>query len=506
MENSSSTDFWGPSVVTWFNTAPSSALRTHESPRWYPHKDPILGLDVLYDLAMAVFNHRFLEFTAELISRYGGTITYLTLGRQAIYTIDPVNVHAMLTDRTRYQDFGVGSRKQSLKPLLGSGIFTSDGAIWKHHRSMIRPFLSRVQTAEVDVFEIHLQTLFQTLPADGSTVDLQRAFNAMTLDISTHLFLGTSTNVLSSLFHPTSDPSHTRGQQFAAAFDYAQRAISGIDDFGLSGLLWKLVFGDKKLDQSVETVHSFIDDIIEQQLGLSKLNSNSSNKGQNFFSDLLKQGRSKEDIKYDVLNLLLAGKDSNASFLTSVWYVLSQRPDLCAKIREEINTILHGNPATLEDLSKFTYLTMVLQEVLRLYPPVAVNQRTAEVDTVLPHGGGADGESPLRVPRGASVGYSVYAMHRLPEYFGDDVDEFRPERWLDIKPKAAYMPFHAGPRTCLGQHLSMCLAKYSTIRILQHYARVENRNVEPWQEKLGLNCSSRHGALVGLTVSSSLEA
>ncbi|KAL4862407.1 cytochrome P450 [Aspergillus spectabilis] len=437
-------------------------------------------------------------------------LTYLSFGQQAVYTVDPVNVHAMLTDRMRHKDFGVGTpRKQSFKPLFGSGIVTSDGAVWKHHRSMIRPFLSRVQAGQVDVFEIHVQNLIQALPADGSTVDLQRAFGALTLDISTHLFLGTSTNVLPSLFDSSSDSRKTRGEEFSAAFEYAQRTISGIDDFSIPGLLWKIIFGDRKLDKALRTLHLFIDVIIEQQLGLSQLanntnNTNNTNKSQNFFSDLLDQGRSKEETRYDVLNLLLAEKDSNASFLTSILYVLCQRPDVCANIREEIS-ILNRKPVTLEELSSFSYLRMVLQEVLRLYPPVAMNQRTAEVDTVLPRGGGVNGESPLRIPRGVSVGYSVYAMHRLPEYFWDKVDEFRPERWIDIKPPVAYMPFHAGLRTCPGQHVSMCLTKYLTIRMLQHYDRVEDRNVELWQEKLGLNCSSRHGALVGLVVSSHAE-
>ncbi|KAH8704943.1 cytochrome P450 [Talaromyces proteolyticus] len=505
----------------WLNKTGSPALSTYEKPLWYPHKDPILGLDVLFDLARAVYNHRFLEFTAEMISRFNGTITYLSLGRQAVYTVDPANLHAMLSDRIRFKDFGHGpTRRQSLQPLFGSGIFNSDGAVWKKHRSTLRPMLSRVRTIEVDIFESHLQSLMQSVPADGSTVDLQPVFNAMALDISTHLFLGTSTNVLPYLFN--SDLRGMRGQRFATAFDYSQRAVSGIDDFSLSGLCWKLLFGDKKLDESLQTIHSFIDEIIEQAsknfLEESRLPEFSDDKGQIFFYKLLGEGRSKEDIKHDILNLLLAGKDSTASFLASIWYVLCQRPDVCDKIRAEISP-LQGQRPQLEDLSKFPYLRMVLQEgklefptsleklilrtptVLRLYPPVAINQRTAEVDTFLPHGGGADGKSPLRVPRGASVGYSVYAMHRLPEFFGEDANEFRPERWLENRQKTAYMPFHAGPRTCLGQQLSMCLATYSTIRLLQYYERVENRNEKPWQEKLGLNCTSRHGVKVALVVS-----
>ena len=63
----------------------------------------------------------------------------------------------------------------------------------------------------------------------------------------------------------------------------------------------------------------------------------------------------------------------------------------------------------------------------------------------------------MRVSRGTSVGFSVYAMHRLPEYFGADVDSFRPERWETIRPQWAYMPFHAGPRMCLGRKSSLSL-------------------------------------------------
>lgn len=117
---------------TQFQRKPSTSPHTHESPRWYPHKDPVLGLDVLFDIAQSVYNHRFLTFTADLINRFNGTITYLSLGRQAVYTINPANLHAMLADRTRCQDFGLGpTRRQNWKPLFGSGIFNSDGAIWK---------------------------------------------------------------------------------------------------------------------------------------------------------------------------------------------------------------------------------------------------------------------------------------------------------------------------------------------------------------------------------------
>jgi cytochrome P450 len=85
-----------------------------------------------------------------------------------------------------------------------------------------------------------------------------------------------------------------------------------------------------------------------------------------------------------------------------------------------------------------------------------MNQRTAEVNTSLPLGGGIDGKSPILIPKGASVGYNVFALHRDPDYFGEEVNEFRPERWEYIRPQWAYMPFHAGPRACIGRELSSC--------------------------------------------------
>ena len=71
---------------------------------------------------------------------------------------------------------------------------------------------------------------------------------------------------------------------------------------------------------------------------------------------------------------------------------------------------------------------------LRLYPTVPGNARTAVVDTILPLGGGEDGKSPLFIPKGQMVQYSVYAMHRRKDLYGEDAEEFKPERWETYRP------------------------------------------------------------------------
>lgn len=93
----------------------------------------------------------------------------------------------------------------------------------------------------------------------------------------------------------------------------------------------------------------------------------------------------------------------------------------------------------------------VKYEALRLHPVIPTNAREARQDTTIPHGGGADGTSPLFVKKGVVVMYNVYAMHRDERVFGSDPEAFVPERWRDLRPGWGYLPFSGGPRICMGR-------------------------------------------------------
>ncbi|KAG0083662.1 hypothetical protein BGZ93_001673, partial [Podila epicladia] len=102
---------------------------------------------------------------------------------------------------------------------------------------------------------------------------------------------------------------------------------------------------------------------------------------------------------------------------------------------------------------------------LRLYPAVPFNIKTCLEDDVLPNG--------YFIPKGSLVVHSSYVTHRMKEYWGDDAEEFDPDRWGPERVKIVrpfmFFPFHAGPRICLGQNFAYNQVMNTMTRMLQHY-------------------------------------
>jgi cytochrome P450 len=163
--------------------------------------------------------------------------------------------------------------------------------------------------------------------------------------------------------------------------------------------------------------------------------------------------------------------------------LLVRHPTVLAKLREEITqATANSEPLTRIKLKNMTYLQNILKETLRLYPSVPLNTRTALIDTILPLGGGPDGQSPLLIPKDGNVAFSVYSMHRRHDLYGEDAEVFRPERWDDPelpikKDKAmerwAFLPFNGGPRVCLGMDFALVEAGFTIVKMLQEYQVLE---------------------------------
>lgn len=384
-----------------------------------------------------------------------------------------------------------------------SGIFTNDGTDWAHSREMLRPNFVRSQVGDVITFEKHVAHLILKLPKDGSTVDMSNFFFRLTMDSATEFLFGESTNSL----------SQDSDEGFSGAFNRGQEVIAMRARFGGLVKLFPSLFGCEGFEKDQKFVHDFVDYYVEK--GCAKRDQLRSQGKQNeeksdryiFIDELVSQTNDRTRIRSELLNILLAGRDTTASLLTNVWWVLSKRPDLWTKLQAEIASLDGAHP-TFEQLKDLKFLRALLNETLRLYPVVPQNSRQAQEDTVLPMGGGPNGTEPLFVPKGKVVAWSVYAMHRRTDYYGADAESFRPERWLDnpstgqkgLRPGWEYLPFNGGARICLGQQFALTEAGYTTARLCQAFSGIESRDPdEEWRENLNLTAVNLGGAKVGLT-------
>ncbi len=252
-------------------------------------------------------------------------------------------------------------------------------------------------------------------------------------------------------------------------------------------------------------MHSFADAIIQEFTLQKSIDVEKPAKSENlsgkeryvFLHELMKQTQEPDRIRSELLNILLAGRDTTSSLLSNTWFTLARRPDLWARLRAEVDE-LHGERPTYAQIKDIKYLRWVLNECLRLMPVVPANARVAVRDAVLPIGGGADGKDPAFVPKGSLVLYHLWTLHRRRDLFGEDADVFKPERWETLRPGWGYLPFNGGPRICVGQEFALIEASYTTIRLMQTFSRIEARDERDWCEYVTLTSVSGVGCKVAL--------
>jgi cytochrome P450 len=155
-------------------------------------------------------------------------------------------------------------------------------------------------------------------------------------------------------------------------------------------------------------MHSFADEVIQEAIDDLKSGKQDPNRRYVFLHALLNQTQDPVALRSELLNILLAGRDTTAGLLANTWHVLSKRPDVWNKLKAEVDE-LGGNKPDYSTIKDMKYLKYTLNESLRLMPVVPGNSREAIRDTVLPMGGGPDGKAPVLVKKGEVVGYSPWS-------------------------------------------------------------------------------------------------
>jgi cytochrome P450 len=195
-----------------------------------------------------------------------------------------------------------------------------------------------------------------------------------------------------------------------------------------------------------------------------------------FLEELALQTRDPEELRAQLLNILLAGRDTTASLLSWLFHELLRHPEVFAKLRQTVvetfGTYEDPQEITFATLKGCQYLQYCLNETLRLWPVVPGNARRTNKPTTLPRGGGPDGMSPVYLKAQTEVGYSVHVMQRRKDIWGQDADEFKPERFHGRRPGWEYLPFNGGPRICIGQQFALTEASYVVVRLLQRFDQI----------------------------------
>jgi len=421
------------------------------------------------------------------------TVETVTVGERLILTADEENIKAILA--TQFQDYGKGPQfRADWKDFLGLSIFTTDGALWHDSRSLLRPQFIKDRVSDLKTFEGHLKKLLPLLEGDhvGATVRFDDLIYRYTLDAITEFLMGRSVNSLDN------------GQsEFAHAFAEIQRIQATIARLGpLKDLMPRADF-----NRHLNTLNTFVGQYIDQALSLpaEALEQNAkSDESYTFLHAIAGYTRNRQVLRDQLVAVLLAGRDTTALSLSWLIYELSKQPQIVAKLREEIISIVGlDNEPTYDHLKNMRYLQHTLNEGLRLYPAVPFNVRVALQDTTLPHGGGPDGTEPIAITKDTPVGYSTLVMQRradiYPETSADfpDPTTFVPDRWEKWTPKAwTYIPFNGGPRICIGQQFALTEMGYTIVRILQTFERIECRTTSPPELKSDIVLAPAQGVHV----------
>lgn len=325
------------------------------------NKDPIFGLDVLRVNLVNSRTHTVLETNRQRALDLGSyTFHSRIILMPVIVTQEPENIKTILS--LKFKDYSFGTRTEAFLPLLGHGIFNSDGEKWANSRHLLRPNFAREQVADLSMLEHHFKLMLKAIPRDGSTVDLQELFFRMTMDTATEFLFNHSTN---SLRMVGQDDSTNEDAIFARAFNYAQADILTRVRLGFLDRFRKNKEGKEAIRICHEYVDKFVDDAVRwrEEKDAEKAIKGVDTKEERyvFIHELAKQTNDKKRIRDELINILLAGRDTTASLLSNMFFEIAKQPAIWTKLKEEVDS-LEGRMPTYEELRNLKYLKWCLNE------------------------------------------------------------------------------------------------------------------------------------------------
>lgn len=361
---------------------------------------------------------------AEYIKQYGDICLIKPVSRtQNSYLVNsPDAVKSILVKN--HENYAKGPGFERVKMLLGNGIIVSDGAYWRKQRRMIQPAFSR---KSIDEFAKKMQTAnlkwlaeWEEKAKQDSTINITEEMSELSLEI-----------ILRALFSDDLDKliKQEGGNPFSILTDDLTRDLQLAVRFRALKILVQQLIDERR--QQPQEYDDFLDAFMKA------IDKDSS------------EHMADNEIIDEVMTLIIAGHETGATTLNWAWYLVSQAPEVEDKLHAEVDRVVSGVVPSFEEVGELQYTRQIIEEALRLYPPVWLYSRTAIND---------DKIEGFDVPAGTNIFFSPYYLHRHPAYWKQP-EVFMPERFspeqVKQRHKFAFIPFSAGPRRCIGDYFSI---------------------------------------------------
>jgi cytochrome P450 len=414
------------------------------------------------------------SFIRACADSYGDVVRFDLGPRETYLLTNPADVERVLVadaERYRKPDFG----DDAIDTLLGNGLLMSEGETWQRQRKLASPsFHSRRIGALAGTMVEHTESQLADW-ADGEVVDVQLEVARLTVKI-----------IVSAMFGADITDEEVKTVQkklepLGARFEPDPRRFLIPN--------WVPTRENREFDAAIDTLESVIDGIVDRRRGTERdpgvdpagpegvavrgpagdgpTGDGEGDLPMDLLSVLLRARdrgeQTDENLRDELVTMLLAGHDTTALALTYTFYLLSNHPEARERVaREAAAAVADGSP-TAADAREMRFTERVLNESMRLYPPVYTLFREPKLDVKL---GG------YRIPEGSALMCSQWAIHRSPRWY-DDPDAFDPSRWeperRSERPRFAYFPFGGGPRHCIGKAFSLLEAKLILAEVCSRY-------------------------------------
>ncbi|ETP30777.1 hypothetical protein F442_20286 [Phytophthora nicotianae P10297] len=456
--------------------------------RYLPSKIPVLGnaMELLSN------SERMHDWIADqIVPRNGEPFTLSLPGKDdMMFIAKPEHIEQVL--KTQFDNFPKSQHIHDVFfDLLGDGIVITNGETWKRQRRvLVNLFSARTlrehMTPISQKYVVKLRSIFEEAAVSNKPMDAFGLMHRYTLDVFAEIGFGTEMNLLEGRYQP-----------FAEAIEESQYIVSA--RFKQPDALWKIkrwlnVGSEKKLRHAIDVIDEHIMRIVSEAIQRRQERKEAIKAGKDvkpadkdIVSIILDSMETNNQVvdPVEVRNIaaaaLIAGRDTTADALGWLLHVLSENPNVEAKLRSEL---LKHMPKlatdskyvpTVEELSEVPYLEATIRELLRVMPAGPLIATHCVRDTVFPDG--------TFVPKNTDIGIAFYTTGRLTSVWGEDALEFKPERFLDAETgevikvsSSKFCAFSAGPRICVGRNLAYLEMKIVIANIVSRFHLVPEPN------------------------------